>query len=143
MKLTMYRKDISLVPTAVADFDKISGLQKDTSYLVTITKIRSPRFHRKYFAMLKATMENMPDEMRKIIPDIENLLTELKFQTGYYLEYRTISGRVTYIPKSISFEKLDDLEFAEFYRKSEDVILKYFMKNVKREELEEFIIGFM
>ena len=58
---------------------------------------------------------------------MEDLLTEIKLKTGHYTEHITTKGIVVYIPKSISFAKMDELQFQMFYSKVIDVVLRDFL----------------
>lgn len=142
MKISMHKKETSLVPVGVSDFDKFNKL-KDLDYSVKITKIRSPKHHRFFFAMLRAVIENMPEELEAVYPSQETLLNELKLQTGYRTRHQTLGGKITYFPKSISFENMDELEFIEFHKKCEVIILKYFLVGVSKKDLHNFIGEYM
>ena len=56
---------------------------------------------------------------------IEDLLTEVKLRTGHYEEHVTQNGKLVYLPKSISFARMDDIEFSKFYNRSIDAVLTH------------------
>lgn len=142
---TMIRKnkEKKLSPYGSADMEVIEQLTSNTPYEVKITKIRDPYHHNRFMAMLRAVMINMPENLEHLFPTIESLITELKYQTGHYKEHRTLGGKVTYETKSISFAEMDEIEFSEFHKKCEAVILKYFLAGVKEKELRHFIQEYM
>lgn len=103
-------------------------------YRVTITKERSLPFLRKYMALVSLVFENCDRFTNK-----EQVLTELKLQTGHYEEHVTLGGKLIYKPKSIAFESMDDVEFANFYDKSLDVIIKHFIVGTTKADIEKML----
>ena len=61
-------------------------------------------------------------------------------QVGYYEKKVTLGGRITYEAKSTRFSAMDEAQFQEYYDRAVDVILKYFLPETNREELEEIIL---
>lgn len=78
-----------------------------------IKKARNLRFHRLFFALLQAVVANQERHS-----NVEDLLVELKLKVGHYQEHVTAKGEMVYVPKSISFDRMDELEFREFFRKA-------------------------
>ena len=106
---------------------------------VEIKKPRNIYFHRKYFAMLNIVLDNQTK-----YANVNDLLTEIKLRLGHYQEYIDHQGRLIYVPRSISFAAMDDLEFQKFYSKTIRAILANVVK-IDPEELERQvnqIIGF-
>ena len=46
------------------------------------------------------------------------------------------------MPKSISFDKMDEFAFRELYSRIKDVILTTFLKHISYEEFEKNLINF-
>jgi len=70
----------------------------------------------------------------------DDILWHIKMQTGHYEKKVTMGGKVTFEAKSISFSKMDEAQFQAFYDRAIDVVLKYFLVGVNKEDLEEIIV---
>ena len=46
-------------------------------------------------------------------------------------------------PRSISFKSMDNDKFQEIYSKSIDAALKYFLRDISKEDFERHIIGYL
>lgn len=130
-----------LAPASGSDEEDLKRIKKFDVVLCKVTKPRNLGFHRKFFAMLQIVFENQERYKR-----LENLLTEVKFLTGYFEEHITSQGEIRQIPGSISFEKMDHLSFQEFYDKAIDIIIQDIMPgqmdpDVLKQETEK-IMGF-
>ncbi|HEX7041603.1 MAG TPA: DUF1367 family protein [Trueperaceae bacterium] len=73
-------------------------------------KARNPAHHRRFFALLQAAFAGQNKYQR-----IGDLLIELKLRAGWYDEYVTAEGKLVYVPKSISWARMDQETFEEFY----------------------------
>ena len=95
-----------IVDTFAEDFAKLpNGV-----YRILLRRDRNPLLHRKFFAILKGWAE-----YRGL--DLSQALLVLKILGG---EVETVeyNGKQIVIPKSISFEKMDEVEFQDFYKKA-------------------------
>jgi len=77
------------------------------------TKMRNGAFHRKFMSMVQYVYQNQDKHQC-----FEDLLVEIKIRTGHYKEHIRESGEIVYAPKSISFAKMDEIEFSDFYNKA-------------------------
>ncbi len=104
-------------------------------YMVEVKKKRSVGNHRRFWAFLKIVFD-----MQELYDTKEDLRTEIKLRCGHYEEHLNVKGDIMYIPKSMSFEDMDEVEFKEFFNKAIDVALRYFCpKDLKAEELNVMI----
>ena len=99
---------------------------------VEIRKARNWKNHKRFFAMVKLIFENQ-DKYQTI----DELLIELKLIAGHYKVHVTNKGNPQYIPKSISFEKMDEVEFQEFFDHVIDAALSKKLIRITREEFLE------
>jgi hypothetical protein len=56
-----------------------------------------------------------------------------------------MDGKPVYVPKSIDFASMDDVEFGSFYRRCVDAVYSQYMLNLDRHQLEVLVmrmIGF-
>jgi hypothetical protein len=71
---------------------------------------------------------------------MEDLRAVLIMKAGYYKTIETNKG-VTYLPKSISFASMDEVEFEEVYNNVHRVVCEFI--GVTSEEVEQELINFM
>jgi hypothetical protein len=69
-------------------------------------------------------------------PSVEALSGAVKVAAGIRTEFALPNGTVGWIPGSISFAKMDQTEFNEFYNKVCDLIAAHFLPGVTSEELK-------
>jgi hypothetical protein len=76
-----------------------------------IKKPRNYMFHKKFFALIELVFQN-----QDLTDDKDNLRAYLTVKAGFY-ETITSDIGVMYLPKSISFAKMDEIEFEELFIK--------------------------
>ena len=87
---------------------------------VRVTKPRNIKFHRKFFALLNLGFEN-----QDIYTDFEHWRRAVTIEAGYFEDLRMIDGTTQREAKSISFARMDELEFSNLYYAVLDVIAKF------------------
>ena len=122
MKIYLRKAVGKLEPSLPEDEIKLSKWKFGDVLCVEVKKPRNGKFHKKFFALLHVVFGNQDK-----YSNMEDLLTEIKLKTGHYTEHITTKGIVVYIPKSISFAKMDELQFQMFYSKVIDVVLRDFL----------------
>ena len=76
-----------------------------------IKKPRNYMFHKKFFALIELVFQN-----QDLTDDKDNLRAYLTVKAGFYETIKSDIG-VMYLPKSISFAKMDEIEFEELFIK--------------------------
>lgn len=142
-----FRGMSALVGATDEDVEKINQLSMDETFTTEVRKMRNSKYHRKYFALLQALLDNMPDDVkeRRNVNTIEGLLIDLKLLLGHYELRVTQEGNAVFIPKSISFAAMDQLEFQKFYSRTIDIALQYYLIGSDNDAIERMvgaIIGF-
>ena len=102
-----------------------------------IWKPRNYGYHRKYMAMIKYLTKNCD----KYNCD-KAYIDELKLRTGHYDMHITSKGVQVPILKSMSFAKMDQVEFEKFFSKCIDVILQYFIPG-NRDDIVNGVLNFL
>jgi len=100
----------------------LDNLKRGDCYLISPKKQRQPKFHRFYFKGLSIFIKNLPESFQKKTgltgqlteAQIQKLYTILKIATGYVDYVTALDGSTHMIPRSISFDKMDEVEFREF-----------------------------
>ncbi len=100
------------------EFEK---LRVHSAYKCDLKKARNPDHHRKGFAIINLIFDSQERYLT-----MEAMLTELKLLTGWYTEHVRFNGELVYIPKSISFADMDQLEFETFYDRVLDLAINKF-----------------
>ena len=110
-----------LLPADEPSQDRFEKLRVHSQYKCDLRKARNPDHHRKGFAIIKLIFESQEGYLT-----MEDMLTELKLLTGWYTEHVRSNGELVYIPKSISFADMDQLEFETFYDRVLDLAINHF-----------------
>ena len=118
------------------DYDAKKRLKFDEVYRVDIVKARNIDFHRKYFALINIGWEYLNEEQTKFFNyDREGFRKCVQIAAGYYtLTYSIKRKEWVEESVSISFEKMDELEFQDLYNKVRDVIFSLIEDNVSEDE---------
>lgn len=130
--------DIGLIPMYDSDLDEKHRLRIGDNVLCTIKRPRNYEFHKKYFALLRLTVANLPhliQQQMQIFTE-EDLLDCLKIDLGLF-STRWHGGRQIVKTGSISFAKMDNTEFEKFFSRSVDAILRIYLRGTDRQALIE------
>ena len=126
----------SLLPAHDIDVESLQSIKTGAYVLADIKQPRNPDFHRKFFALLNLGFEYFEPEM----PEYQGKVAEKNFEkfrgdvivlAGYYDVVVALNGKVQLKPKSISFAKMDEIEFNNLYRAVFNVIWKKVMIHVQ------------
>jgi len=135
-----------LVPLDDADWQLKKQLRLGSDVRVQVTMPRNIKFHRKFFALLNITLDNLPETIQnaQCIFSVEALLAALKIDMGYYDIFKVNGHHVAKL-RSISFAKMDETQFEHFYDLAVTDILNNYLKGTDRnyllQEVEQFITG--
>lgn len=133
-----------LVPLDDMDWEQKKQLRLGSDVRVHITMPRNLRFHKKFMALLRLTLDNLPEDIQQSmhIYSIEAMLAAVKIDLGYYDTVR-VSGRNVVKLRSISFTKMDETAFERFYDLAVTDILNNYLQGADRnlllQEVEETI----
>lgn len=130
-KLCVVRKNNVFFPASESDADIAKKFKYGEVYQCEIKKPRNLKFHRKFFALLQYVFDNQDK-----YSNLSDLRVEILLQCGAYDEHITVDGKMVYVPKSLSFESMDDVEFEQLYGAAVDVVIRYFVKGDTPENIE-------
>ena len=133
----------TLVPKHDSDRDRLNHFNAGDTVTVLARKPRNPKFHRKFMALVRLTHHNLPERLAPHFPSVDSVLEELKFLTGQYEVFCHVTGDPFYRTKSISFAKMDEVEFREFYELCTVEIITHFLKHLTADEIEREIGNFL
>jgi hypothetical protein len=128
MKITLKKKQGALVPSLPMDEEKLARWKYGDILTCEVKKKRNGKFHRKFFALMNFVYDN-----QERYNDFDDFMFEIKLKCGLFSKHITTKGKMIYIPKSISFKNMDEMEFEAFYSKAIDAVLKDFIPTHKAE----------
>ena len=121
---------------AIAHFEK----QKlGTVIRANFKVMRNPRFHRKWFALVKFAYDqwDCADEEYK---SFERFRKDVIIECGWWHPVAKLNGTVYREHDSISFAKMDEEEFSNLYNKTIDVLIAQVFNGQKtRDEINEVV----
>jgi len=124
-----------LAPSLPTDEEKLSKWKVGEILRAKVIKPRNAKFHRKFFALLNIAFENQDK-----YTNFEDFRIEVELKSGNYREHVTTKGKIIYIPKSISFASMDEIEFSQLYDKAIDVIINNFCQGSTYEEMDNKVL---
>lgn len=132
------------LPSSESDAEIIAALPNGEMYRVKIEKPRNSKFHRKYFALLDILFElfNPPSVSFKgepVVKNRERFRKDIAIACGHYDLVVNLKGEVRAEAKSISFSKMDDVEFAQLYSRTIDYGLQKIAVDKTRDQLEAWV----
>ena len=144
MKLVCRVTQQGLRPLYGSDYDEHKRLKEGDEVVVEIKRARNVKFHKKYWALLRLTIDNMPEEVldNYHIHTAEDLNRIVKYFLGYADLVQV--GELQYLQeRSIAFDKMSESDFETFYNRAVQLIASDFLKGVTGAEIEEEISRFM
>jgi len=132
------------LPSSEADAEIIAALCNGEMYRIKIEKPRNSKFHRKYFALLDILYElfEPPVIQHKgeiVLKNRERFRKDIAIACGHYDLVVNIRGEVRAEAKSISFAKMDEVEFAQLYSRTIDYGLQKIAIDKTRDQLEAWV----
>lgn len=129
--LFMVRGLGGLRPANKASQEAFDGLPMAETVKVEITRPRNIRHHRKWFALLQVIYPH-----QTTYPTMESLLAAIKCALGYGETVKLPDGRTVLVPGSISFAKLDQAGFDQFYARALELIHTRILPGIDRDDVE-------
>ena len=122
MKFTIVKQFNNTFKVAYdTDYDKMKRIKVGDLLQCEIKKPRNYQFHKKFFGLLNMVFQN-----QERYSNIDHLRHDLTIEAGYYTLRHNLKGEQIYEANSISFSKMNEKTFEEYYNKCLDVIVKYF-----------------
>ncbi len=109
MRIWLSRRHLSLIPTDEDSSRVIHRLGEGECVQVSVSRIRSIKWHRLYFGLCKLIGENSDPHRRADAVD-----PEIRVRAGHYDCYE-VDGHEVRVPKRIAFTELTADEWAELW----------------------------
>lgn len=144
MKLFLYNADGYLRPLYEEDADEKKKLKRGSVYLAEIKEARNVAFNRKFRKLIRLSFEYLPERQREgFHDDPDKWCDYVTVLAGHCEMFYSPQYKIwIQIPASLSFEKMDELEFQEFYDRVYTEIFKIIGPLVSEEEFKENFADF-
>ncbi len=111
MKWHYYRNEyFQIVPASEEDFEVIKKMTIGEVYESNIKKTRNYEFHKKFFKLVQKGFENTKTKIK----DVDFYRYYITMKAGFFESVETGTGKMI-LPRSIKFDKMDNIEFQELY----------------------------
>lgn len=142
MKAMLLKTDKGLRGATPADHDawtkfrrRLETMKPGTWVRMEWARPRNGRFHRKFFALLQLVAENS-----ETYNTTEKALVAVKLVTGHFdLMLHPETGEIMQIPRSISYDSMEQDEFDRFYSAAIDGVLQHILPHLDEEKAERLI----
>ena len=135
--LILCKRIASLIPVDDEGREALNGLGQGEMVRVRLTKPRNLKHHRKFFSMMQLVFQN-----QERFPTMDHLLTAVKIEAGLYEDAPIdVNGRLVYIPKSISFARMDQFQFDDFYMRAIAACCRL-LPHLNAEDIEQEVIAY-
>jgi len=134
----------SLVPSDKSQLELMEQLRPGGEYKAVLSQPRNIGFHRKFFGLLNKCYDNyeQPEVFYRdvrVFKSLARFREEIIIACGYWELGLDKKNRVIQVAKSISFAKMDQVEFEQLFSKAIDVILADYMPNYDRSDMDKLI----
>jgi hypothetical protein len=132
MELLLLNTASGLKPCYDDDYDNKKKLKIGETYKAKITLARNIHFHRKYFALINCAWELQSEAVRNHFKEnVELFRKTIEISAGHCdMVYHIALKQWVEVPKSISFEKMNEDEFNNLYERVKDVLFCVFLKHI-------------
>lgn len=142
MELTLVRTDFGLQAYGNEDYDQLSKIAKGRIVRAKVTMPRNPKFHRKFFSLIRAAWDCLTEEQRHNLRSTESFREQLLITSGFSTPVFDVYGNVFQEKaKSISFGNMDEAEFGNVYSRVLDTILTILSMNGISEKQFDVILS--
>lgn len=130
--------DGSCRPMSEQDAERLKRMKVGEPFKAKVVKPRNGKHHRLGFSMLQFVFDN-----QERFDVFEDFLVEMKLRTGHYREHVTLRGKIIYVPMSLAFENMEEVEWGEWRSKAINAILKHFLPSMTEVEFEAALARIM
>lgn len=129
-RVLLARRGYALVPLDDEGLERVRAVPEGEVVAVEFTRPRNSKFHRLFFGLLNKVAQNSGYST-------EELLGIVKLATGHCYPVKLPNGMIVKVPKSISFAKMDETAFRQFWDRAIDYLLAEVIPGTGRAELEQ------
>ena len=142
MKVTLIKSDKGIVGATSDDHEaylrfkrRIVKMPIGTYIGLESKKIRNGQHHRKLFALVKLITENSEN-----FETVAKALIAIKLVAGHFEPFiHPVTGELFDLPKSISYEEMEQDDFETFYKNAIDGVLQNILPQLDIETAEKLL----
>ena len=141
MEILLLNTPEGLKPCYDRDYDEKKKLVLGKMYKAKITEPRNVGFNNKYFTMIDLAWEYQNEKVCEHFKnDVKRFRKTVEVAAGHCdTVFNLRTKEWVDVPKSISFEEMDEFQFRELYDKVKNVLFTVFLRDIKVEEFERFL----
>ena len=130
------------VYTPVGD-DDFKSMHKMQEYINLENRTeRDIEMHRKYFALVKATIHHTNEALTLRFGTINKMRKQLMIMSGNCNTIENVDGTINYEAHSIKFKNMDENKFKQVYKDCLDAAVHFFLKEISFEDFKSDIANF-
>ena len=144
MKLHVQNTLFGLTPVSDEDYELKRQLALNQIYVIDIKKSRNYEFHKKYFKLINTAWEYQSEKRIEFFKNNVDVFRKSVEVTAGYCDTiwnHNLKSQVD-IPKSISFDKMDNIEFQKLYEDVNRVLFTVFLNHISEEEFTKNLIDY-
>ena len=116
------RYDGSFIPSMDSDKEITDKLLKGQTFRFKVSKPRNYKFLQKFFVLIKIVFEN-----QSVYSNLDHFRDDLTMECGFYnLRVNKFTGEQYMVPKSISFSKMNEFEFNDYFNTFVDKVCELY-----------------
>lgn len=119
MDIFLTRTLAGLVPADEAAKQAVRRWKIGETLKCSVRKPRDYKNHRRYFGLLNLTFANQDK-----YTSFEHFRKAVQIAAGHVDELITLDGEITFMPKSIAYDALDEMEFSKVFGETMTVCAK-------------------
>lgn len=125
-------------------YEQKRKLKVGKTYTVTIKEQRNPKFHKKYFALINCAWAFLNERQTAFFKEnVEIFRKTVEMAAGHCeMVYSVERKEWVEVPKSIAYDKIDEVEFRDLYERVKDVLFLVFLKGISEEEFLDALANF-
>ena len=142
MNIELYRRGEGFLPASDDAIKVRNRMQQGEIAWFKPLRVRCPKDLRRYWALMTMCADNcerieMPHGGVMLIQSKEDVSDAVKICSGHCTTIFDMDGKPVYqIPKSISFENMEQSDWEKFWPKVTDVVMERIMPGVSHESIE-------
>lgn len=143
MKILVINTPRGLVPMYDDDYEEKKKLKLGQTYWAEFRAARNVDFHEKYFVLIAYAWEHLTEAESATFITKDGFRKSVEMAAGHYsLQYDLTTQSYVHVPKSISFDKMDNFEFSDLYSRVKDVIFALIGHRLSQKDFEQLVLDF-
>lgn len=134
-ELLLIRDGNRLAAAEPISAEAIDAIGKNETVAAKITRSRNGKHHRKFFVLIGEVFKNQDR-----YPTMEHLLDAIKIGVGHYDTYQLTKTREVVRPRSISYAKMGQEGFEQFYNSVVNYIITKILPGTDKQDLESRVM---